>query len=82
MLFLLRKLPWLFVALLLQAMASCATDTELNPQPLPPGENGGGKPGGGSSSGSSGSSGMSPSPDGGASDGGDGGDAADCGVHD
>lgn len=66
-------------ALALYGAQACATDTELNPQPLPPGEptavedpENGDKKGGGSS-------GSTPPPSSdGASDAGDAGDAADA----
>ena len=35
-----KKLLWIALLLALGGMGACATDTELNPQPLPPGQNG------------------------------------------
>jgi hypothetical protein len=84
-----RRFIWPFVVLTVVGMAACSTETELNPQPLPPGQNpperkgdesGDPAPIGGGSSGSSGSSGTSGGSDAGvkppdeAGDGGDGGD--------
>ena len=71
-------------ALALQGVQACATDTELNPQPLPPGgeptavgdpEDGDDR-GGSSGGGSSGTSPPAPSADGGVGDAADASDGA------
>jgi len=86
-----RKMLFVGVGVLaLHGLQACASETELNPQPLPP-QSGGGDPpppdpaektgdmtGVGGSSGTSGSSGNPAAPD---DAGADGGDAGDAGVH-
>ncbi len=78
-----RRFLWPLVVLTLVGIAACATDTELNPQPLPPGSSSGGERSDNESE-APGSSGANAGMDAAAQPppGPDGGDAGDAGIGD